>query len=101
MDTEMSHDQIGSNFLDSAFFDTFAGPSPSPLRESEASEDTETPNDTVVSTTPGSVPNLPSNIPDPVQSDPKHWPQPPRPLQAQPPQNNTSGTFTMPSPSTC
>ncbi|KAJ4011140.1 myb-like DNA-binding protein bas1 [Fusarium irregulare] len=102
MDGDMSHDQMGTNFLDSAFFENFAGPSPSPLRE--ASEDTETPNETTASLNPAPVPDVPSNVPEPPQNDSRTWQQPPRPLQPQsqpqpqPVPNNTNGTFTMPSP---
>ncbi|KAG8673684.1 hypothetical protein FPOAC1_006999 [Fusarium poae] len=100
MDTDLNHDQMGSNFLDSAFFDTFTGPSPSPLRDSEGSEDTETPNDGAAPTIAGPAPDLSTNIPDQVQNGPTHCPQPSRPLPSQPPPNNTTGSFTMPSPST-
>ncbi|CAF3518627.1 unnamed protein product [Fusarium graminearum] len=99
IDTDLGHDQMGSNFLDTAFFDTFTGPSPSPLRDSEGSEDTETPNDTAAPMIAGPAPDLSTNIPDPAQNGPTQCPQPPRPLQAQPP-NNPNGSFTMPSPST-
>ncbi|RFN50704.1 putative bas1-transcription factor [Fusarium flagelliforme] len=102
MDGDISHDQMGANFLDSAFFENFAGPSPSPLRE--ASEDTETPNETTAPAIPAPIPDIPSNVPEPVQNDSGTWHQPPRPLQPQsqpqPVPNNTNGTFTMPSPST-
>ncbi|KAH7215154.1 Homeodomain-like protein [Fusarium oxysporum] len=103
MDTDIGHDQMGSSFLDSAFFDTFTGPSPSPLRESDPSDETETPNDVSApgaapaNTTP--VPDLSSNIASQTQSDPKPWPQPPKPPQAQQHQNTTNASF-MPSPST-
>ncbi|KAL5605732.1 hypothetical protein FOVSG1_005879 [Fusarium oxysporum f. sp. vasinfectum] len=103
MDTDIGHDQMGSSFLDSAFFDTFTGPSPSPLRESDPSDETETPNDVSApgaapaNTTP--VPDLSSNIASQTQSDPKPWPQPPKPPQAQQHQNTTDASF-MPSPST-
>ncbi|KAF5266952.1 hypothetical protein BFJ63_vAg1120 [Fusarium oxysporum f. sp. narcissi] len=103
MDTDIGHDQMGSSFLDSAFFDTFTGPSPSPLRESDPSDETETPNDV---SAPGAapantapVPDLSSNIATQTQSDPKPWPQPPKPPQAQQHQNTTNESF-MPSPST-
>ncbi|ESU08576.1 hypothetical protein FGSG_04513 [Fusarium graminearum PH-1] len=76
-----------------------AGPSPSPLRDSEGSEDTETPNDTAAPMIAGPAPDLSTNIPDPAQNGPTQCPQPPRPLQAQPP-NNPNGSFTVPSPST-
>ncbi|KAL6915597.1 hypothetical protein FSHL1_007048 [Fusarium sambucinum] len=99
MDTDLNHDHMGSNFLDSAFFDTFTGPSPSPLRDSEGSDDTETPNEGAAPTIPGPAPDLSTNITDQVQNGPTQCPQPPVPIQAQPP-NNTTGPFTMPSPST-
>ncbi|KAI7765166.1 hypothetical protein LZL87_005879 [Fusarium oxysporum] len=103
MDTDIGNDQMGSSFLDSAFFDTFTGPSPSPLRESDPSDGTETPNDV---SAPGAapantapVPDLSSNMASQTQSDPKPWPQPPKPPQAQQHQNTTNASF-MPSPST-
>jgi Myb-like DNA-binding protein BAS1 len=103
MDADMGHDQMGSSFLDSAFFDTFTGPSPSPLRESDPSDETETPNDISAQapapTNPAPVPDLSSNITRQTQSDPKPWPQPPKPPQAQQHQNTTNASF-MPSPST-
>ncbi|SPJ76054.1 related to BAS1 - Myb-related transcription factor [Fusarium torulosum] len=100
IDAEMGHDQMGPAFLDSAFFETFAGPSPSPFRDSEASDDTETPNDAAESSHPGPVPDVTSNIPhmpDQLPSVPRQWPPQPRPLQVQP-ENTTNGTF-IPSPS--
>ncbi|KAF5639580.1 putative BAS1-transcription factor [Fusarium sp. NRRL 25303] len=103
MDADMGHDQMGSSFLDSAFFDTFTGPSPSPLRESDPSDETETPNDVSVpgaaSENTAPVPDLSSNIATQTQSDPKPWPQPPKPPQAQQHQNAPSASL-IPSPST-
>jgi len=104
MDGDISHDQMGANFLDSAFFENFVGPSPSPLRE--ASEDTETPNETTAPINPAPVPDLPPTVAEPAQNGSRTWQQPPRPLQPQaepqpqPVPNSTNGTFTMPSPST-
>ncbi|KAF5716021.1 putative BAS1-transcription factor [Fusarium globosum] len=103
IDADMGHDQMGSSFLDSAFFDTFTGPSPSPLRESDPSDETETPNDAsapgAASENTAPVPDLSSSITTQTQSDPKPWPQPPKPPQAQQHQNAPNASF-MPSPST-
>ncbi|RKL39884.1 hypothetical protein BFJ72_g6613 [Fusarium proliferatum] len=103
MDADMGHDQMGSSFLDSAFFDTFTGPSPSPLRESDPSDETETPNDVsapgAASENTAPVPDLSSSIATQTQSDPKPWPQPPKPPQAQQHQNTPNASF-IPSPST-
>ncbi|KAF4453691.1 hypothetical protein F53441_3700 [Fusarium austroafricanum] len=94
MDTDM-----GQSFLDSAFFDTFTGPSPSPLRESEPSDETETPNDATAPGSTGPIQDLSSNTTSQPQNAPKPWPQQPGPPQAQNSQNSTSAAF-MPSPST-
>ncbi|KAF5663622.1 putative BAS1-transcription factor [Fusarium heterosporum] len=98
IDADMGHDPLGSAFLDSAFFETFPGPSPSPFRDSEGSDDTETPNEAAAPAVSGPVPDISSNIPDHLQNESGQWSQQPRPLQTQP-QNSTSGTF-IPSPST-
>lgn len=88
-------EQTGPSFLDSAFYETFSGPSPPSLNDADG-ENAEKVNGTGVSSESVLLGDLPSSFSDQTQTA-KQWTQP-RPLHTRHRQDSTTGAF-MPSPS--
>ncbi|UPK95056.1 hypothetical protein LCI18_005991 [Fusarium solani-melongenae] len=88
-------EQTGPSFLDSAFYETFSGPSPPSLNDADG-ENAEKANGTGVSSESVLLGDLPSSFSDQTQTA-KQWTQP-GPLHTRHRQNSTTGAF-MPSPS--
>ncbi|KAM5363530.1 hypothetical protein ACJZ2D_011973 [Fusarium nematophilum] len=90
------HDQTGPSFLDSAFYETFGGPSPPSLTDAEGAENTEKASGAVASESV-LLGDLSSSFSDQTQTGAKQWTSQPRTLHSRHRQDET-GAF-MPSPS--
>ncbi|KAF4466583.1 BAS1-transcription factor [Fusarium albosuccineum] len=98
IEAEAGRDQTGPSFLDSAFYETFAGPSPPSLHDTDTGENTEKENGTGVASDSVLLGDLSTGFSDQTQTAPKQWPQQPRALHTRHRQDSTTGAI-MPSPS--
>ncbi|KAF5012158.1 hypothetical protein FDECE_1807 [Fusarium decemcellulare] len=98
MEAEAGRDQTGPSFLDSAFYETFAGPSPPSLHDTDTGENTEKENGTGVASDSVLLGDLSTGFSDQTQTAPKQWTQQPRALHTRHRQDSTTGAI-MPSPS--